>query len=294
MSEVLTSVLNQPGAQPRELEGQVQALLSYLQDRPSPPDARYVALDGGSIMAAVICLDSPGRSALVFVPSMQINPHHRDVVVELLDRLLRAGRQRGVRLFHVLAPLDSPADDHLLAVAGFDRLAELVYLERPSTLPVRATPDPAGLTWTCYDRTTHRLFAEVIQSTYEGSLDCPQLFGHRDIEDIIAGHKDAGEFDPQRWFVLRDCGRPVGCLLLARVRHRSALELVYMGLAPQARGRGLGKAMLRRALQVTLQANLAYLTLAVDAANTPACALYRRFDFAETMRRTAWVLTPKG
>jgi len=292
MSEVLTLVLNQPGIQARELEVQVEALLSYLQDRPSPADAQYVALAGRSLIAAVICLDSPGRSALVFVPSMQLRPRRRDVVIELLDRLVEAGRQRGVRLFHVLAPLDSPADAYLLAAAGFDRLAELIYLERPSTLPVRAEPDPADLTWTCYDRTTHQLFAEVIQSTYEGSLDCPQLFGHRDIEDIIAGHKDAGEFDPQRWFVLRERGQPVGCLLLARVRHRSALELVYMGLAPEARGGGLGKAMLRRALQVTLQAHFAYVTLAVDAANTPACALYRRFDFSETMRRTAWVLTP--
>lgn len=292
MSEVLTLVLNQPGIQARELEAQVKALLSYLQDRPSSADAQYVALAGRSLIAAVICLDSPGRSALVFVPSMQLHPRRRDVVIELLDCLVKAGRQRGARLFHVLAPLDSPADASLLAAAGFDRLAELIYLERPSTLPVRAEPDPADLTWTCYDQTTHRLFAEVIQSTYEGSLDCPQLFGHRDIEDIIAGHKDAGEFDPQRWFVLRERGQPVGCLLLARVRHRSALELVYMGLAPEARGGGLGKAMLRRALQVTLQAHFAYVTLAVDAANTPACALYRRFDFSETMRRTAWVLTP--
>jgi len=290
LAEVLALLLTQPGIPPAEVRAQVQAFIKYTQDRPMPPESQYVAVEGDAIVAAAVALDSPGRTALVFFPSVRVYPHRRDVVVDLLDRLVAAGRRRGLRLFQVLLGPEATEDEDLLASAGFERLAELIYLERASTLPLDAEPDPPDLRWTCYDRTTHSLFRQVIQATYQNSLDCPALTGRRDMEDILAGHKDVGEFDPQRWFILSQHDRPVGCLLLSRVRHRSALELVYMGLCPEARGKGLGRSLLRRAIQVTLGSRLAYVTLAVDAANTPAHSLYRRCGFTETMRRSAWIL----
>ena len=55
-------------------------------------------------------------------------------------------------------------------------------------------------------RAVHALFAETILQTYRDSLDCPGLNGVRQIEDIIAGHKASGEFDPALWFLL--CEQP--------------------------------------------------------------------------------------
>lgn len=290
LPRALALVLTQPGVPPGQTRAQVEAFLACgLQSLPL--SGQWIAVEDGSIVAAVVCLDLPGQTSLVFIPSMRFHRRRQAVVIDLLRRVISAGRHRGVLLYQVLVPPESEEDALVLGPAGFERLAELVYLERPSTLPVPPFREPGGITWTCYDQSVHPLFAEVIQATYEGSLDCPRLSGVRKIENILASHKAAGEFDPRRWFVVNFREHPVGCLLLARVPNRSALELVYMGLCPQARGQGLGKILLRRAVETALGAGLAYVTLAVDAGNTPACALYRWFGFYEATRRQTWILT---
>ena len=290
--EAMALLLDQPGLAPHDLRVRVEALLDYTHEHPMPDDSRLVAVSDEGLVASAIRVDSPGLTAMLFAPSMRVHARHRGVVIELLDRLIEAGRRRGMRLFQAMLPPDSDEDAFLWAAAGFSRLAELVYLERPSTLPLPARSEPSGLTWTPYGPETHALFCRAIQATYEDSLDCPGLGGLRDIESIIAGHKDTGEFDPRRWTVPCRDGEPVGCLLLARVRRRSALELVYMGLSRHERGRGLGEVLVRRTIQTASEAGLAYVTLAVDAANPPAHDLYLRCGFSETLRQAAWVLAP--
>ena len=90
---------------------------------------------------------------------------------------------------------------------------------------------PPGFTWDLYSPAAHDEFARTISLSYEASLDCPSLNGRRSVEDIIAGHKSAGEFDPKLWFLLRENGHAVGVLLLNRAPRTDALELVYLGLA---------------------------------------------------------------
>ena len=86
---------------------------------------------------------------------------------------------------------------------------------------------------------THAQFVQAIARSYEQTLDCPALSGARDIQDVVEGHKSVGIFDPQLWSVLLRGDEPLGCLLLAEIPARNGIELVYLGLAPAARGRGL-------------------------------------------------------
>jgi ribosomal protein S18 acetylase RimI-like enzyme len=222
---------------------------------------------------------------------MELHGGRADVTSALLRRVVEAGESRGMRLFQALIDPESARDASLFESSGFERLADLIYLQRPTTLPVQVDADPVCLDYVTYGPQTHALFARVIEETYRGSLDCPKLTGVRPIEDIIAGHKATGEFDPTRWFLASCEGEPVGCILLARVKDRSALELVYMGVCPRARGRGIGKVMLEHAVQVALQNGLMYICLAVDSENAPALAVYEALGFSETARRAAWVLS---
>jgi ribosomal protein S18 acetylase RimI-like enzyme len=65
-------------------------------------------------------------------------------------------------------------------------------------------------------------------------------------------------------------------------------EVSYLGLIPEARGRGLGRASLSHALnQSRPHANR--LELAVDIRNAPAEALYRRSGFSPFARRAVHV-----
>jgi ribosomal protein S18 acetylase RimI-like enzyme len=115
-----------------------------------------------------------------------------------------------------------------------------------------------------------------VLASYQDSLDCPALNGRRNVEDILAGHKATGMFDPTTWLVLREGESPLGVLLLSESLRGDAVELVYLGLAAAARGRGLGEVLMRQALAITGRSRQPRLCLAVDSRNAPALKLYYR------------------
>jgi mycothiol synthase len=158
-------------------------------------------------------------------------------------------------------------------------MAELQYLQADVRRGFPPPPVPAGVELLNYTAELHEDFARTIVESYRESLDCPGLNGLRDIEDVIAGHKSSGgrpeAFNPSWWFLLRDATGPLAVLLLARTANDTA-ELVYLGLAPEARGRGFGDLFVRHALHVVSAGGVAALALAVDANNTPALRLYHR------------------
>src|SRR5690606_18173676 len=123
--------------------------------------------------------------------------------------------------------------------------------------------------------------------------DCPELVGKRTVDEAIAGHRSVGEFRPGWWQILmRRTGvgeEPVGVLLLAGVGEQAAqgLEVVYLGLAPEVRGLGLGDALVRTALHQASGTRGGTLTLAADARNVPALKLYRRHGLKRIGRRLA-------
>ncbi len=133
-------------------------------------------------------------------------------------------------------------------------------------------------------------FRAVLQATYEGSLDMPELDGARGLDDILEGHRAAGLFLPERWQLGRIPGEPdaAAVLLMAEVPTRDSWEVIYLGLTPAARGRGLGRAVLRRALELA-RAHTPRLELAVDLRNTPAVRLYRATGFTIRDRRTVYL-----
>jgi ribosomal protein S18 acetylase RimI-like enzyme len=230
---------------------------------------------------------------LLFTPSHVPADIIDTVIRPLVERVLEHFRGRAIDLAQALLDPAERKAIRLFEQCGFERLAELIYLDRE----VRKAHDaalPAGLSWAEYSDRTHAEFAATISRSYAGSLDCPSLNGRRDVQDVIAGHKAAGEFDPKLWFVLREGTAARGVLLLNRSPRTDAVELVYLGLAPEARGRGLGDLMMKHALAVTALVGARRLTLAVDSRNKPALKLYHRSGLSRVCSRVALLRDLRG
>jgi putative acetyltransferase len=91
------------------------------------------------------------------------------------------------------------------------------------------------------------------------------------------------------FLVVRLSGRPVGCGALRRLRETDMVrelgprvgELKRMYVAPEARGRGIGRALLAQLEAEARTLGLARLVLETGTRQAEALALYRRAGFTE-------------
>lgn len=289
---VLRMALASAGMSPADIEMHVTGFMQYARSMKLDLSRQWVAVRGGRIISACTCIESPGRTAMLFLPDSRVSCREPGVIRALVDAAIEDASSRGIRLAQCLLDPDDLETRRAVQQSGFRTIAELVYMEL-ETASARARPgstastDCDGITWLTYSTSRHLDFKNLIAETYEGSLDCPGLSGLRDMEDVIAGHKAAGLFDESRWLIACHHGEPAGCILLGENPLRPTLEVVYMAVRPAARGRGLGGVLLQRGLEVAYAAQFEKVTLAVDSMNHPALNLYRRVGFRATLRRTA-------
>jgi mycothiol synthase len=294
---VLRFTLAVPGQSSADLERQVSTFIEYARAMRLDLGRQWQMDDDGRPVAALSVIESPGRTAVLFLRDGRLTDAGAAVRDALLRRAVAEESHRDVRLLQCLVGLDDHANQSALLAAGFIDIAILVYMERamaetpppaPATIPPALQAD--RLEWLTYDADRRRLFVELIAATYRDSLDCPRLTGLRTLDDILIGHQSVGRFKAHRWLMLTRLGRPAGCILLVESPLRSALELTYMGVHPDHRRLGLARVLLAQGLHLAQAEGFSFVTLAVDEANDPARRAYAAFDFVETARRRAFVL----
>jgi mycothiol synthase len=247
---------------------------------------RVLAFSDGEIVGSGLYYAGEGRCAVIPPPRMF------EWDAEVAARLCRAAAGlavagHGARLVQSLLEPEAAAQVASVFVrAGFELLAVLSYMRRPAAPGDAAIELPPGLEWLHYSLLRHGRFARTIEATYQDSLDCPRLAGLRPVDDTITTHKRTGTFTPQRWRLALERGQLAGVGLVNEIQGRG--ELVYLGVVPAARGHGIGRALLGRAIRDSAEMGLAQMGLAVDIANTPAVRLYESAGFHEIRRRMAY------
>ena len=248
----------------------------------------YCCGQAGQMRAVTLAVIFPGRTAVVMLPGPDMPGIDPDAQRGTLLATIAALDARALHYSQALLDPRPGGPAPLLREAGFQRLGRLAYLLHDLQRICAATPG-AGVEWRSYQDALRPLFGQTIQATYRDSLDMPELAGRRPIEDVLASHQAAGAFDPSLWELAYIDGRPAGCLLLAVQFDGRLLELVYLGVVPAFRGRGLGGQLVTRALEHACQRGAAAVLVAADERNIPARRLYERFGFRPLVQRDVWV-----
>lgn len=287
IDDALHLLLGQHGR--RAETASVADFVTFARQRAIDLSRIHVAIAGTKLLAACLPVHSPGRTVLMMTSSTGSSKTLPHIIAACIDSACATLDPASVQMVQILLePGDTRTADALRAI-GFSDLADLIYLQRTLTRTPPEPPVPQGCRLLNYSADTHSNFARGILASYEQSLDCALLHGRRAIADVIEGHKSSGDFDPSLWFCLTEHDIELGVLLLAPLPGHMTMELVYIGLSPHARGRGIGDYFLKLALHRTAAADLRMLTLAVDQVNAPALRLYHRHGLAEVHRRLAMI-----
>jgi len=274
------------------VENAVRKFLDTASRRSLITDVLTAVCNNDVVRFACLLVESPGRAAMIAAPWNRIATDYGEPICEALSSTLNEATVRGAAFVEALVAEPGAVTATCLNRSGFRRLTQLIYLQRRASIPPLHDKRATSLDWINYTPERQALFVEALERSYVDSLDCPELCGLRPTPEVLMGHRASGDFDPTRWFVACRNGAPVAVLLLSALPEGATIEIVYMGVAQVARGSGVSDAVLRRAVDATIDSGATSLTLAVDSRNIPARGLYARWGFVEIARRDAWIATP--
>ncbi len=248
---------------------------------------------------ACFAIPGPGRTAMLLAspprttrPETRSDQDERDACVR---NAIGSLADSDVRIAQALPDPSETWACSAYERAGMRLVGELAYLSRP--LPgARVTPGalPPGVSIRPVDSLSpgssgRRALTDLLARTYEGTLDCPELCGLRDADDILESHLAAGVFDPRHWLMAHEGGREIGCCLVSETADGATAELVYVGLVPEARVRRLARRLLETSISGLGSCRAQRLVCAVDRRNHPATRVYNALGFREFASRRALV-----
>lgn len=258
--------------EPEDRTSQIEALLVGAGLSGAALDGLFVARRGARVVGAVLAMAHPGRSAVVWPPRLT-KEEPESTADTLLAKVCDLLGHRATRIAQSLLMPDDRCDAERLLHFGFQRLARLLFLVSPE-IELPTQPPRGPLAFEPYSADNHARLARVVEQTYRDTRDCPALNGVCIIDDVLAGYRATGTFHGSLWLLVQHAGWDVGCLLLADHPEQGNLELVYMGLIPDARGHGWGCDIARHAQWLTRRQGRQQLVLAVDGENEPALRMY--------------------
>lgn len=259
----------------------IRQALSLLTTGVLDPRGVFVARANDQIIGVQVCVPLAGKSCLFWPPAAP---------AELADTLVQAGlawsRSLGCKLAQAFPGAAESLDVAPLERNGFRRITRMLRLQHSLS---GQPQEPPALRAVPYSASLHAVFAATLARTYEGTLDCPELCGARTMDEVLAGHRGEGKFDPNFWWLVHEGNRPAGVVLLMELHDGITWDLAYLGVVPELRRRGLARLMLRHAMHALHCQPATRLTLAVDARNEPALRLYHSFGFVEFEVNDVWL-----
>jgi ribosomal protein S18 acetylase RimI-like enzyme len=272
----------------RDRETRVGNALKMMRNKELSAAGALVARLEGKIQGALFCQSVAGASGLLWPPQTQPE-NNRTIEDQLIDHACRMMANQGAKLVQSLLSQEESLLSESLERNGFTHITQLWYMRHDMEFSPELFREPDQLEYQTFASCDRNQFQETLLRTYESTQDCPEVNGVREIEEVIAGHKSQGRHDPETWWLASHHGRPIGVLLLGEMPDVKSWELMYLGVAPKARGQGFGRDLARKAFWEARTLEAPQLTLSVDARNRPALSLYKKTGFEAYDQREVYL-----
>lgn len=253
------------------------------------PAGIIVARTPHGLAGVQVCVPLRGSSGVFWLPQVKSPWRDRDLAQRLVQAALTWLRGRGAKLAQALVHPNDLTQTEALTHCGFQHVTRLQYL-RHDLIDIPAAPTPAELRFRAFAPDIEPVFQLTLLRTYEQTLDCPELNGIRTIEEVMDGHRAQGIWRPDTWWLASLASEPAGIVLLTQLADVDGYDLSYVGVLPEYRRHGLGKALALHAMHAASDRDTLQLLLAVDQRNHPARRLYQSLGFEPTECREVLLL----
>jgi len=266
------------------------ALSSALKAMANAPEEAWqglwISYTAGQLTGAIWVQCLPMKMAQLWLPLPSVESEHTHA-------LLRAAYQwvttQNMRLCHLALSSQATETEALLIEHGMQRL---VCLERLTGSSHRrlAMNETRPLSLQPFGELTQMEQLALLTAVGHDSLDSRALRDVLSEKELLVGFYQQDPQAPQHWYAVGYRGATVGVLLMAPRPDLERWELMLMGLTPDWRGKGLGRSLLNKALELAQQAGVQEVMLAVDNVNLPAKQLYLQAGFLcySQQRLLAW------
>jgi mycothiol synthase len=196
----------------------------------------------------------------------------------LLDAVLAEADRSGIRAW---SHADHPGAARLAATHGFDRVRELWVMRRPAADPPPDVAAPDGVTVRAYRSGDDEQLLRVNAAAF---ADHPEQ-GDMDATNLAERMAEPW-FDPAGLLVAEDADGSLLGFHWTKQHSPDLGEVYVVAIAPEAQGRGLGRALTLAGLHHLGGLGVAEVLLYVESDNRPAIALYSRLGFGHAARDT--------
>ncbi len=234
--------------------------------------------DDGAIFAQRL----GGAQAAIVPPSSRCPHAAYDLTAALVEHLQSLGH----RVLQTVVPNPPPQSMDALARVGFVHVTDLIFLARSVTVDDAFIPPRLAFEPACMDDLE---FAALIEATFVGTQDLPELNGTRSVEETLIACQAAARVEPPLWWFASLEGSRIGVLQMAPGEEPGDIELLYAGLVPSARRRGLGRELTQAALAIAVALEATRVHLSRDARNESAGHVYDQLGFQPVRRRAVWL-----
>ena len=253
-----------------------------------------VARSGPRIDAVVLAVPHQQGTAFVF-PPMIAGPTAAALTVPLLKNLTERLAPAGFSLGQCVRDVGDRRVGRWLIEAGFREQGRMIVLEHSlAEIPTETAP----LKWSRWQPSDRARFVRTMEQTLVGTLDCPELTGFRTGDELLESHATSGDTGPEMWrlYSAENSGRVEDIALLLTTLHTSekTLEVLYMGVVPGKRGRGIGQTLMNDALRQAGDAGAVRVRLHVSEANLYAMKTYAAAGFLEVGSSMLHLWTASG
>ncbi|MDR2756713.1 MAG: GNAT family N-acetyltransferase [Planctomycetaceae bacterium] len=177
----------------------------------------------------------------------------------------------------VLVDLGQQFDETtLVSVGKFELLSDLIYLVFPMTLTTEDSDFSEELQFLPMSYFSEDVFdqmAELVHATYRNTRDFPQLMQIAPVRQVLQTYQSGQIFLSELWFFVRKENKNIGVLLMTD-QPEEQIELTYMGLIEEVRGRGYSKEIVRFAKRIANLRKRLFLLTSADEQNINALKTY--------------------